>query len=150
MADFFVDDPGREIRAKGCFVCGRENPRGLGIPFFYTGDKITAAFIPDDTLCGFDGIVHGGIISALADEAMMHLLWASGMRAVTAEIAVRFHDYCAIGTEIQMEAHLVERSPRLITAICRLHDPAGKKIATARGKFLPLSGSRSGLFAKAF
>lgn len=150
MSASFAASGSRQIQSKNCFVCGRENPNGLNIPFFFDGDRVTARLTTNANHCGFDGIVHGGILFALADEAMMHLIWASGLKAITAEVIIRFHDFAAIGEEIVIESSFVDKSPRLIKAMCLLAKPDGSKIATARGKFLPFSDFETGIFKKTF
>ena len=138
------------LQAKNCYVCGYDNPRGLNIPFYYQANAVTAKFTPDEAYCGFDGIVHGGILFALCDEAMMHLIWGSGLRAITAEVKMRFHRYARVGEEIEVSASFVSRSPRLIKAVSLLRRTGGEKIATAQGKFLPLSDKERQIFRKQF
>jgi acyl-coenzyme A thioesterase PaaI-like protein len=141
---------GDRIQAKRCFVCGRDNPRGLNIPFFHDNDIVTARYAPDYDLCGFDGIVHGGILFALADEAMMHLIWSSGLRAVTVEIKMRFHGHAETGKTIGVKANFTERSPRILRAKCSLSDSDGGKLASAYGKFLPISPEEEERFKKSY
>jgi len=141
---------GGEIRSEYCFVCGRNNPRGLNIPFNFANRKVTAVYTPEKEYCGFDNIVHGGILSTLADEAMMHLIWSSDLRAATAEIVMRFHSTAIIGQKILIEAEFLERSDKLIRCQCRLRDSEGRKIASAKGKFLPLTEKELADFKKSF
>ena len=150
MSGSFAALSGKTIQAKNCFVCGRENLRGLNVPFYYDGKIINARFTSDKNLCGFDNIVHGGILVALADKAMMHLVWASGLQPVTAEITVKFHGYAKAGDEIGLEASFDKLSPKLIKATCRIKGLAGTKIAAARGKFLPFSQGEGSVFRKTF
>jgi len=150
MSDSLAAPKGKKIQARNCFVCGRENPRGLDIPFYFDGSSIAARYRSNKSLCGFDDIVHGGILFALADEAMMHLVWAPGLRAITAEVTMRFHGYAIAGDEISLKASFDECSPKLIKATCRIKNSAGTKIATARGKFLPFSREKSAIFKKTF
>lgn len=93
--------------------------------------------------------MHGGILFALCDEAMMHLIWASGQRAITAEITIRFHRHAEAGKEILISACFESIGSHLIKAECRLSDVDGK-IATAKGKFLPMSQKEKTLFRKKF
>jgi hypothetical protein len=109
-----------KIQAKNCFVCGYDNPRGLNIPFHYDGEKI-----------------------------MMHLIWASDHRAVTAEVTMRFHRHSEAGKEIQISASFESIGSHLIKAECILSDAEGR-IATARGKFLPMSEKEKTFFRKKF
>ena len=141
---------GEKIQAENCFVCGRHNPRGLNVPFYFENEKIEARYIPDENLCGFDDVVHGGILFALADEAMMHLIWRSGLRAITAEITMRFHGHAKAGEAVSLEASFVERAGRLIKAKCMLIDDQGGRIATANGKFIPFSKGEETVFRKKY
>ena len=138
------------LQAKNCYVCGKDNPKGLNIPFYYHDHTVTAKFTPDRAYCGFDGIVHGGILFALCDEAMMHLIWASELRAITAEVKMRFHHHTTVGEEIEVSASFVSKSPRLVKTVSHLHHTGGEKIATAQGKFLPLSDKERQIFRKQF
>jgi len=141
---------GKRLQAKNCYICGYDNPRGLRVPFYYDGARIKCEFIPGPELCGFDNIVHGGIIYSLADEAMMHLIWASGSKAVTAEIIMRYHGFARVNEKITLSAEFEDISARLIKAKCLLFDKDGMKIATARGKFLPFSKGDQDIFTKQF
>ncbi len=144
------NSPQRKLQARYCFVCGSDNPRGLRIPYYYDGEKVRTEFVPGPDLCGFNDIVHGGIVYSLADEAMMHLIWASGLRAVTAEVTMRYHGYARVNGRIKLTAEFENITDRLIKAKCALLDDDGGKIATARGKFLPFSENDAKTFKKQF
>src|SRR3954471_8158392 len=65
---------------RGCFVCDRDNPRGLHLSSFVdpaTG-RVTIDFAPRREHAGFEGLVHGGITATVVDEAMV---WAATWRA---------------------------------------------------------------------
>ncbi len=51
---------------------------------------VVAPFKGHAGLQGYDGILHGGIVSALLDAAMTHCLFRHGIKAVTDELNVRF------------------------------------------------------------
>ncbi len=139
-----------KLQGKNCYVCGRDNPNGLKIPFYYDGERVTASFVPGDRLCGFEKVVHGGIIFSVADEAMMHLIWARGLRAITAEVTIRFHNYAKTGEKLAVEAEIKEVKPHLIQAQSVIKGAKGKKIARAEGKFLPFSIKDNEYFKKLF
>ncbi|UCE67130.1 MAG: PaaI family thioesterase [Candidatus Zixiibacteriota bacterium] len=150
MSNKIHDSSTRKLQARYCFVCGSDNPRGLRIPFYYDGERVKTEFVPGPELCGFDDIVHGGIVFSLADEAMMHLIRASGLRAITAEITMRYHRYAKVNEKINVTAEFENIAERLINAKCALLDNDGRKIATTRGKFLPFSEDDEKIFKKQF
>jgi hypothetical protein len=51
-----------------CFGCSQTNTHGLQLRFWLSGEGcFTRCTIPE-RLCGWDGLVHGGIVAALLDE----------------------------------------------------------------------------------
>lgn len=128
------------IQSKYCFVCGRENPRGLKVSFYFSGDSISARFIPGKEHCGFDGIVHGGILFSLLDEAMMHLIQAKGLKAVTAEVRVKMKKYALVGEELLVSTGSLEAGRHMVRCSAEISRPAGERICIAEGKFLYYSG----------
>ena len=64
-----------------CIVCGQENPYGLHIHFVRERDgAISAEWRPTEKWEGFKGIVHGGIISTVLDEAVSKAVAAIQVR----------------------------------------------------------------------
>ena len=54
-----------------CFVCGRENPVGLYMTFYDNGDnEVYSDYTVADHYQGYPGVVHGGIVAAMLDEAV--------------------------------------------------------------------------------
>src|SRR5579864_3726600 len=53
-----------------CFVCGQRNPFGLHLVFRVEGDSVVADFQPREEHQGFPGVIHGGIVAAVLDEAL--------------------------------------------------------------------------------
>ncbi len=75
----------------GCFVCGRDNQRGIRLPLWQEEGEIRGEFFPEKELCGFFGVIHGGIITAVLDEI---LWWTTAIEkreaVVTKSITVKF------------------------------------------------------------
>lgn len=120
-----------------CYVCGPENSYGLGVRFEIDHDtrSISARFTPDDRHQGFEGIVHGGVISALLDEAMAKLSFSLGIPAVTAEMTVKFKTSAAPGEELLVFGRLAEETRRLIRAEATI-TRGPSIVAEATGKLL--------------
>lgn len=76
--------------ANRCFVCGQDNPIGLKLKFARAEDGVRAEFTPSELHAGYEGLVHGGILAALIDDALANIWFVRGEEAVTAKIEVRF------------------------------------------------------------
>jgi acyl-coenzyme A thioesterase PaaI-like protein len=58
------------LPGNSCFGCGVENPGGLAVEIFDDPDGervLRARFTPTETMVGFPGIVHGGVIFTAMD-----------------------------------------------------------------------------------
>lgn len=120
-----------------CFVCGSGNPCGLHLTFTREGMKTCAEFVPARQVQGYKGIVHGGIISAVLDEVMIHAAMAEDMFAVTAELRVRFKKPAHTGRPVRAEGELTRRTPRMLQGTARLIDVAtGNLLAEADAKMV--------------
>jgi len=123
-----------------CYVCGKENPSGLGVDFKINKEarSISAEFVPSEMHQGFEGIVHGGILSALLDEAMAKLTFSLGIPALTAEMTVKFKAQTAPGQALVISGRLISETKRLIQAEASItRGPV--VVAEATGKLLILS-----------
>ena len=74
-----------------CAICGKNNLLSMELNFISTENQsIHANFKSHSGLQGYDGYLHGGIISSLLDAAMTHCLFHYGVVAVTADLRIRF------------------------------------------------------------
>jgi uncharacterized protein (TIGR00369 family) len=114
-----------------------QNPAGLGVSFAINREarSISARFTPKETHQGFVGIVHGGIISALLDEAMAKLAFSLGIPSVTAEMTVKFKAPTAPGEELLITGRLGEETRRLVRAEAKI-ERGPVIVAEATGKLL--------------
>ncbi|UCG77390.1 MAG: PaaI family thioesterase [Nitrospirota bacterium] len=99
-----------------CFVCGKDNPKGLGIEFRSSEEGVVAEFIASAEHQGYRNIVHGGIIAALLDEASIKAASSSGITAVTAEIRLRYKNPLFINEHAIIKAKIVRERGDLIEA----------------------------------
>jgi uncharacterized protein (TIGR00369 family) len=123
-----------------CYVCGKKNPVGLKIDFKINAEtrSIFGSFTPSRDHQGYEGIVHGGILSSLLDEAMAKLAYSLGTPAVTAEITVKFKTSAAPGDELSVFGRITEETKRLVLAEARI-ERGLVVIAEAKGKLLRIS-----------
>jgi len=121
-----------------CFACGPRNPHGLGLRFQFDGREVAADITFEKTFQGYRGIVHGGLLSTVLDEAMVTLLNRMGEHAVTAELTVRFLAPAGIGEPFRVTAGLVERRGRIRKLEARLARTDGTEVARARSTCIRL------------
>ena len=127
-------------RYPGCFVCGdpRENPLALGLEFLLEDGVVRASFVPQKEHAGYPGIVHGGILVSLLDEAS---IWAASAAAqafcVTRSLSVEFLQPAKVGEPITVLAQVEGREGRLLQVQARVEDPGGRILAQSLGSFFP-------------
>jgi len=67
-----------------CFMCSRDNPLSFGLKFTQNGaGAIFVTFTGNSNLQGYNGILHGGVLSALLDAAMAQCLLHQNIEAVS-------------------------------------------------------------------
>ena len=134
---------GLHARAQnGCVVCGEANPIGLRLQFAQEGDgSMAARWQPTESWEGFKGLVHGGIISTVLDEAMSKAVAAQKREALTGELRVRFRHHVTAGESLRVRAWVVATARRLVRAEATLIAADGSERAHAWATFLVLPGS---------
>lgn len=120
-----------------CFACGKDNPISLGLKFkTISENKVVAEFNPKDEHQGYKGIIHGGIVSTLLDEAMVSAIAANGVEAVTAELNVRFKGEIRLGEKLRIEGYIKKQKSRLIFTEGIILNKDGEVKAKAKAKFM--------------
>jgi uncharacterized protein (TIGR00369 family) len=127
-----------------CFVCGKENPIGLGLVWTLDPDGAARArFRSERRHQGWRGVVHGGILAALLDEAMAQCAARTGKPAVTASLTIRYHTPAPIGGDLIAEAYVTEERGRLLQLQAAVRDSRNETCyANAQGTCVrPSQGS---------
>jgi uncharacterized protein (TIGR00369 family) len=99
-----------------CFICGVDNPIGLKVKPSRdeaAGRAWMTVSIPAE-FQGWEGVAHGGIISALLDEVSVYAAFGISRQIVTAELNVRYLKPVPIGREVFVEATVRDRVRRSI------------------------------------
>lgn len=117
-----------------CFACGPDNPVGLHLVFRPAEDgSVVAEFAPRREHQGYKGIVHGGFLSLVLDEAMVACLHHDGLPAVSAELTVRLVKPVTPGDHLRVTARHEAPAGGVVQAsaeIVRVHEG----VAVARGR----------------
>ena len=129
---------GKEMKFESygnCFVCGKNNPGGLQLSFEIDKERQTlkTTFVASPTFQGWDGIVHGGIISTLLDEAMAKLVYELGYQSVTASLEIKFKKPAPILEPLLVYGEITEVNRRLVRAKARVTKE--DKTILAEGKY---------------
>lgn len=131
-------------RDHGCFGCGDDNPCGLRLRFATTGPgAVEAVFVPRVQDEGFFGVVHGGIVTAMLDEAMAWATVAADAWAMTARIEVRFHRPVKVGAELRILGRVVRKRGRLVETAGEVRSLDGNVLAEATASFLAVEPGRA-------
>ena len=116
-----MTEPRGRPDANQCFVCGPDNPLGLRLEFRMEDEVCRTEFTPGPFHCGYDRLVHGGILYCALDDVMANWLFLKGERAHTARCEIRYREPCELGDSLALEGRLVRRKGRLaiLTGIAR-------------------------------
>lgn len=119
-----------------CVVCGHQNPLGLQLTFRVDGNYVTAEWVTGKNWESFQGLIHGGVISAVLDEAMSKAIVARGLDAFTVDLRVRFRRKLRTGETVSARGWMVQHQKRRITAEASIRNGPGDEHAHAWGVFL--------------
>jgi len=112
-----------------CFACGQKNPIGLKLNFAWDGKTATAEFTPNKFHQGWSGLVHGGIISCLLDEAMSYATLFEGVNSLTAKMQTRFRHPVQIDEHLIITASLTKKTRKLAEAKAEIRLRDGTPVA---------------------
>ena len=140
------DDRGNDARSRtaGCFGCSAQNERGLGLVFERGDGLVEARTTLGDEFAGYDGLVHGGIVSTLLDEAMgWAILELVGRFAVTRSLVVDFRRPVFIDKPLRVHARVAgEEGDGALRVEAGIEDARGRLLASATGIWVPGRTSR--------
>lgn len=82
------------------------------------------------------GLLHGGVVAALADTAMGYAIQSLGFRSVTIDININYCAPATAGTELHAEGCVLQVGKTIIVAEAVLSKGDEKLMAKSRGTFL--------------
>ncbi len=112
-----------------CFGCGRDNPIGLKLDFEWDGTTVVAEFVPNENHQGWPGLMHGGIMYALMDEAMSYVPYFWGLSTVTGKSEVRFRNPGPMGQTLIVKATGERKRSKVVLTEGVLSTKSGMVIA---------------------
>ena len=112
-----------------CFGCGQNNPIGLKLEFQWDGRTASVEFTPTEFYQGWSGLVHGGILICLLDEAMGWAALFEGLHCVTAETQARLRRPVSIGETLIITSSITKRNRKIVKAKASISLKDGTLIA---------------------
>ncbi len=112
-----------------CFACGQQNPIGLKLKFSWDGKVVKAEFTPGELHQGWAGLVHGGIMTCLLDEAMSYAALYSGVNGLTARMQTRFKRPLPIDEPLTVTGSVTRKTRRLVETKAELRLADGTPVA---------------------
>src|SRR5258708_25255585 len=106
-----------QTKTMECWVCGPENREGRNVqfePFGQNGSE--ARYTARAEHGGWPGVLHGGVLLALMDEALGWSLYFHGSGGLTARFDARFRQPVPIGSNLIIRAWTLDRRGRLVKA----------------------------------
>jgi uncharacterized protein (TIGR00369 family) len=125
------------------FACGQLNPGGLHLDFEVSRDRAEARYTAPQRHQGYDGLLHGGVVTALLDEAMGWAIFHQGIWGVTVKISVAFRRPVPIGEDLRVVGEIARDRGRVIEThgtVARAVD--GAVLAEGEASFLRMPEGR--------
>jgi uncharacterized protein (TIGR00369 family) len=123
-----------------CFGCGERNLEGLGMRFEDRGSEAVCEFDVPERYQSWQGMVHGGVVALMLDEAVGWAGWHAGHPGLTGKLEVRYRQPLAVGARVRVVGRVERVRRTLVYAsafIERLADGARVAEATATLMTIP-------------
>ncbi|PKL35123.1 MAG: hypothetical protein CVV44_23155 [Spirochaetae bacterium HGW-Spirochaetae-1] len=94
-----------------CFGCSPSNQSGLQMKFYTDDTRVYSRLSVPEHLCGWNTLVHGGVISTILDEIMSWgAIYLLRQIVLTKSISVDFLQPIMINEDIRVEGKVLERT----------------------------------------
>jgi len=127
-----------KLEGHGCFACGTANPIGLNLQFYALDDGVGTDITLGKYHEGWEGVVHGGIISTLLDEVMSWaIMYSEKIFLVTRQMNIKYIKPVMVGTPLRVTGRRLDKSrPPKITGSGEIRDLEDRLLVRASGEFV--------------
>lgn len=145
---------GKQIPTANSITCGRSNPASLKCSFYeLENGEVATCFTPEELHEGHSGIMHGGLSSAVLDEAMGRATLCRAVsenadvipKYVTAEMTTKYLKPILVGKKIFVYGRVERTEGRCCFTSSEATDENGEVMATATGVYVRLEGLKDAL-----
>ncbi|MBE3037947.1 MAG: PaaI family thioesterase [Chloroflexi bacterium] len=124
----------KQANSRLCFVCGLENPVGLHLNFYEAGPgEVTVNFTPSEHYQGYPGLLHGGIVASVLDEAAgrAHMGIFPPRFMFTAKLEVKYRKNIPIGKPLKIIGKAGKGRGRMAEGWSGIYNQEGELLAEA-------------------
>jgi len=102
------------FRDEGCFVCGEKNPVGLHLKFDLDRETRTARskVVFSAEYQGWDGVVHGGLLASVLDDAMAYAVMTTDKLGMTTRMTTIYRKPVMVGEVLYLEGRVEKLGSR--------------------------------------
>jgi acyl-coenzyme A thioesterase PaaI-like protein len=120
-----------------CFVCGSENPHGIGLTLWIDDDGIlTSEFKLNDAQQGPPHFAHGGASAAILDEAMGRAVWAAGLKVAAVKLEINYRKPLPLHQPLKVEASITQKDKHKILSSGEIKLSDGTVAVSGRGIYV--------------
>jgi uncharacterized protein (TIGR00369 family) len=126
-----------------CFGCGELNEAGLHLELHLEPGRCWAELEIPERFQGWEGVVHGGVLTTIMDEVMTWSLIERDSWGVTARLSMDFKQPVFVGRRVRALGRVVEDRRRVVTTAGSIVDPdTGIELVTAQATFVTVNAAR--------
>ncbi len=129
----------KQWNGRTCAVCGTENEFGFNARFYETDtDEVIGIFNTREKQQSFPDRVHGGVVSAVIDEAIGRSLWVyePDVWAVTVNLDLKYMQPVPLGATLKCLARITRNTRKLVEGTAEIYLPDGTPAVSGHAKYL--------------
>ncbi|TXT59822.1 MAG: Thioesterase (modular protein) [Promethearchaeota archaeon] len=120
-----------------CFGCSPHNDYGLKMRIYMSEKGCFSRLTVTDEYCGFDGIVHGGIIATILDEiAAWTLIIRLQKLGVTQEATIHYFKLVVTNIPVIAEGHIIAQGDKMVLVKASIKSIEDELLAESESKWL--------------
>jgi len=121
-----------------CFACGNKNPYGLKMVFSSDDKGVYSDITLSENYIGYEGYIHGGIISTVVDEAMGWACISNKKKFYfTIELSLKFLKPVQPNIQVHVSARVVKEEGKILYTASEIVNNAGVVLVKSEAKFYP-------------
>ncbi len=130
-------DDGAVVDDGHCIACGPYSPIGLKMRFATVGDSsVESRVAVGAVFSGWRGVLHGGIVALMLDEAMAYAAGTRGLLGVTANLKLRFRKPVPVDRELLVRGNVLWQRRNVLGIAASITDASDTLLASAEGSFV--------------